>query len=68
MDKIANALLEHETLTSEQIYALADGKSAEEVFKEDDEPAVKEEKPVEVKEETPAEVTAEEIDETEDAE
>lgn len=69
MDKIANALLEHETLTSEQIYALADGKSAEEVFKEeDDEPVVKEEKPVEVKEETPAEVTAEKIDETEDAE
>ena len=44
------------------------GKSAEEVFKEEDEPAVKEEKPVEIKEETPAEVTAEETDETEDAE
>ena len=32
MDTIANALLEYETLTSEQIYALAEGKSVEEVF------------------------------------
>ena len=29
---IANALLEYETLTSEQIYALAEGKTADEVF------------------------------------
>lgn len=32
LDKIASALLEHETLTSEQIYALADGKTIQEVF------------------------------------
>ena len=32
LDVIANALLEYETLTSEQIYALAEGKTADEVF------------------------------------
>ncbi|MPN30423.1 ATP-dependent zinc metalloprotease FtsH [bioreactor metagenome] len=32
VDAIASALLEHETLTSEQIYALAEGKTAQEVF------------------------------------
>ncbi|MDD2591258.1 MAG: ATP-dependent zinc metalloprotease FtsH [Erysipelotrichaceae bacterium] len=32
LDTIAEALLEHETLTSEQIYALAEGKTVQEVF------------------------------------
>ncbi len=32
LDKIAGVLLEHETLTSEQIYALAEGKSVEEAL------------------------------------